>query len=276
MMKAVTAARLGLRLGGAGRWDWWPLLGPVAVLAVGFLLTVALSFPAVLVPGTRVGAMLAGALIAGALAGRGRSPRARAASGALMGLLLGAALSVAAWGLLSDAADAALWQVTGVNIVANSNIRPVDAGLGSWLGGDDQFENACCTSGSPHPASFWASWGAWREGCWHQGNRAAALMRRRSKKGAQPTSLLPTPQKRRKTPAKALRTRRLRKRWKNQAETRKTCRRMMTEFNGMEKVATTGEDQESTVTTGEDQESTVTTGEDQESTVTTGEDRKAP
>ena len=28
-----------------------------------------------------------------------------------------------------------------MNIVANSNIRPVDAGLGSWLGGDDQFEN---------------------------------------------------------------------------------------------------------------------------------------
>ena len=140
-MKAVTAARLGLRLGGAGRWDWRPLLGPVAVLAVGFLLTVALSVPAVLVPGTRVGAMLAGALIAGALAGRGRSPRARAASGGLMGLLLGAALSVAAWGLLGDAPDAALWQVTGVNIVANSNIRPVDAGLGSWLGGDDQFKN---------------------------------------------------------------------------------------------------------------------------------------
>ena len=103
MIKAVTAARLGLRLGGAGRWDWRPLLGPVAVLAVGFLLTVALSFPAVLVPGTRVGAMLAGALIAGALAGRGRPPRARAASGGLMGLLLGAALSVAAWGLLGDA-----------------------------------------------------------------------------------------------------------------------------------------------------------------------------
>ena len=113
VMKAVTAARLGLRLGGAGRWDWRPLLGPVAVLAVGFLLTVALSVPAVLVPGTRVGAMLAGALIAGALAGRGRSPRARAASGGLMGLLLGAALSVAAWGLLGDAPDAALWQVTG-------------------------------------------------------------------------------------------------------------------------------------------------------------------
>ena len=142
MMKAVTGARLGLRPGGAGRWDWWPLLGPVAVLAVGFLLTVALSFPAVLVPGTRVGAMLAGALIAGALAGRGRSPRARAASGGIMGLLLGAALSVAAWGLLGDSPDAALWQVTGVNIVANSNIRPVDAGLGSWLGGANQFENS--------------------------------------------------------------------------------------------------------------------------------------
>ena len=28
-----------------------------------------------------------------------------------------------------------------MNIVANSNIRPVDAALGSWLGGDDQFEN---------------------------------------------------------------------------------------------------------------------------------------
>ena len=140
MMKAVAAAKFGLRLGDAGRWLRPLPLGAVTVLAVGFLLTVALSVPAVLVPGTRVGAMLAGALIAGALVSRGKAPRARAASGGLMGLLLGAALSVAAWGLLSDAPDAALWQVTGINIVANSNIRPVDEGLRSWLGGDDQLE----------------------------------------------------------------------------------------------------------------------------------------
>ena len=112
----------------------------MAVVAVGFLLTAALSLPAVLVPGTRVGAVLAGALIAGALAARGKGPWARAASGGLMGLLLGAALSAAAWGLLSDAPDAALWQVTGRNIVANSNIRPVDDGLSSWLSGYDQLE----------------------------------------------------------------------------------------------------------------------------------------
>ena len=138
-MRAVTTAKLWLRLGRAGRWNWRPLLGAVAVLAVGFLLTVALSLPAALVPGTRLGAMLAGALIAGALVGRGKAPRARAASGGLMGLLLGAVISVAAWGLLSDAPDAALWQVTGLNIMANSNIPPVDQGLRSWIGGYDQL-----------------------------------------------------------------------------------------------------------------------------------------
>ncbi len=139
-MKAVTAARLGLRPGGAGRWNWRPLLGVAAVLAVGVLLIVALSLPATLVPGTRVGSMLAGALIAGALVGRGKAPLVRAASGGLMGLLLGAAISVVAWGLMSDAPDAAVWQVTGLNIMANSNIPPVDQQLRSWIGGYDQLE----------------------------------------------------------------------------------------------------------------------------------------
>ena len=139
-MKIVADAELERQPASPGRRHWPLPLTVVAVAAYGFLLTATLSLPAVLVPGTRVGATLAGALIAGALAGRGKGLWVRAASGALVGLLLGAALSVAAWGLLSDDPNAALWQVTGLNILANSNIRPVDDGLSSWLGGYDQLE----------------------------------------------------------------------------------------------------------------------------------------
>ena len=129
MMAASSAAR---RFGGPLR--FLPL-GTTTVLAVGLLLTTALSLPAVLEPSTRSGATLAGALIAGALAAKGKTWPARAARGALLGLLLGAALSIAGWGLLSNAPDAALWQVTGLNVAANSTIRPVDEAVTSWFSG---------------------------------------------------------------------------------------------------------------------------------------------
>ncbi len=110
-------------------------------LAYGLLLAVALSIPAIFVPGTRIGALLAAALLTGAIASRGRSWPLRLAWGSLMGLLLGGALSVAAWALLSDAPDAALWQATGLNVAANSTIRPVDEALGSWLSGYELLED---------------------------------------------------------------------------------------------------------------------------------------
>ena len=102
---------------------------------VGVLLLAVLSVPAVLIPGTLIGATIAAALFAGAFLAKRRGWRSRAAAGALMGVLLALAVSIAAWGMAPGEPDAALWQVIALNVVVNSMITPLDDAMTGWLGG---------------------------------------------------------------------------------------------------------------------------------------------
>ena len=99
-----------------------------------------LSVPAVLVPGTRVGAMAAGALITGGMIGKGDNWWIRALAGRLIGVLLGLGVSVAAWDLLTFGSPEASWQVTTRNIVTNSTVAILDDAIGSWLDGFEAME----------------------------------------------------------------------------------------------------------------------------------------
>ena len=114
----------------------WRMVG---ALISGTLLMAVLSIPAVLVPGTRTGATVAAALIAGALVAKRRRVLPRAGIGAAMGAVLALIVSAAAWVLLSDAPDAAVWQVVIRSIVTHSMIVPLDDVVAPWLGGFEQL-----------------------------------------------------------------------------------------------------------------------------------------
>ncbi len=134
--QVIVARRAGVKDRKSMRQDpsSWSLGVPVAFL-VGVLLLAVLSVPAVLIPGTLIGATIAAALFAGALLAKRRGWRSRAAAGALMGVLLALAVSIAAWGMAPGEPDAALWQVIALNVVVNSMITPLDDAMTRWLGG---------------------------------------------------------------------------------------------------------------------------------------------
>lgn len=111
----------------------------VTAFVVGALLSVALSVPSVLVPGTRTGAIIAAALIAGALVARGRAFGSRVAVASATGLVLSFAITTGAWLILSDESNSAPWQVVALEVVTHSMIKPLDDAITPWLGETEQF-----------------------------------------------------------------------------------------------------------------------------------------
>ena len=134
--QAITTRRASMKAGKSTRQDpiSWSRGVPAAFL-VGALLLAVLSVPAVLVPGTLIGATIAAALFAGAFLAKRRGWRSRAAAGALMGVLLALAVSIAAWAVAPGEPEAALWRVITLNVVVNSMITPLDDAMTGWFGG---------------------------------------------------------------------------------------------------------------------------------------------